>query len=231
MTDAPLSDVEAEKFRAGARAAEFAEDGMLVGLGSGSTSKYAVRALGARVRAGLRIKGVPTSEETRRWAEAEGIPLVPLADVARLDLAIDGADEIDPALNLIKGGGGCHLREKVVASLAERFVVVADAKKLVPKLGAFSLPVEIAPFAESVVARAVERLGALPTLRRRGDAPYVTDNGLWILDCSFGRIEDPPALARALDALPGVAEHGLFCGMATLAVVGRRYGVELIPRR
>lgn len=231
MNEPVLSDVEAEKRRAGYRAADFVDDGMLVGLGSGSTSKYAVEALGVRVRAGLKIRGVPTSETTRGWALAAGIPLAPLAEVESLDVAIDGADEVDPALELIKGGGGAHLREKIVASLARRFIVVVDSKKLVPKLGAFPLPVEVAPFAEPVVARLLERLGGKPALRMKAGEPYLTDNGFRILDCAFGRIDDPAALARTLDGLPGVAEHGLFCGMASLVVVGRRYGVELVPRR
>lgn len=229
MPDA--AEIEAEKRHAGERAALFVEDGMTVGLGTGSTAVHAVRALGARVRAGLRIRGVPTSEATRILAEAEGIPLAPLDDVERLDVAIDGADEIDSDLNLTKGGGGALLREKVVASLATTFVVIADAQKLVPRLGAFALPVEVVPFAVPTVARAIRRLGGEPTRRAKGGAPYVTDNGLAIFDCRFGRIEDPPALARALDAVVGVAEHGLFCGMTTYAVVGRRTGVEIVPRR
>jgi ribose 5-phosphate isomerase A len=225
------SEIDAEKRRAGERAAEFVFDGMQIGLGTGSTAFHAVKALGARVRAGLKIRGVPTSEATRRLAEAEGVPLATLDEVVRLDVVIDGADEIDSDLNLTKGGGGALLREKVVASLAGLFVVIADAQKLVRRLGAFPLPVEVVPFAAPVVARAIERLGGKPALRLKDGAPFVTDNGLRILDCAFGTIEDPPALARELDRLPGVAEHGLFCGMASLAIVGRRYGVEIVPAR
>jgi ribose 5-phosphate isomerase A len=231
MSDTNRTDAEEEKRTAGVRAAAFVEDGMAVGLGTGSTAVHVVKALGARVRAGLRIVGLPTSEATRKLAEAEGIPLKTVDDVERLDVAIDGADEIDRDLHLTKGGGGAHLREKVIAAMADRFVVVADSSKLVSKLGRFPTPVEVVPFALAFVRRAIEKLGGAPDLRMKDGAPFRTDNGLLVLDCRFGSIDDPPRLAAALDAIPGVAEHGLFCGMTSLAIVGRRFGVEIVPAR
>ncbi len=172
-------------------------------------------------RQGLKVRGVPTSEATRRLADAEGIPLLTFDDVTSLDLAIDGADEADARLALIKGGGGALLREKVVARAAKRFVVIADSTKLVPTLGAFPLPVEVIPFASRVVADEIRRLGGEPFLRRTKDgATYVTDNGNWILDCRFGPITHPGRLASALDGVPGIAEHGLFVNMAALLIVG-----------
>jgi ribose 5-phosphate isomerase A len=218
---APASGAEAQKDAAAARAVELVLDGMLVGLGTGSTAAWAVRRLGAKVRAGLRIRGVPTSEATRKLAETEGIPLLSLDDVDHLDLAIDGADEADHALDLIKGGGGALLREKVIASLARRFVVIADASKLVDRLGAFPLPVEIIPFAKHPVARRIQDLGGKPELRMSPKGgPFVTDNGNWVLDCRFGAIGDAKGLAGKLDGIPGVAEHGLFIGMTERVILG-----------
>jgi ribose 5-phosphate isomerase A len=216
-----LSPIESQKDAAAARAVALVEDGMLVGLGTGSTAAWAVRRLGAKVRAGLKIRGVPTSEATRRLAADEGIPLATVDEVDHLDLAIDGTDEADHELRLIKGGGGALLREKVVARLARRFVVIADASKLVEKLGAFPLPVEVVPFARSAVAREAARLGCEPVLRKtpKGEA-FVTDNGNWLLDCRFGRIADPERVGAALDGIPGVAEHGLFLGMAGMLILG-----------
>jgi ribose 5-phosphate isomerase A len=216
---------DAGKDAAAARAVEMVADGMIVGLGTGSTAAFAVRRLGARVRSGLCIRGVPTSEGTRRLAEAEGIPLVALEDLAVIDVTIDGADEADAELVLIKGGGGALLREKVVARLARRFVVVVDSSKVVSRLGAFPLPVEVVPFARSAVAREFQELGWSPALRLGADgAPFVTDNGNNILDCRMGRIEDPDDVAARMDGIPGVAEHGLFIGMAESLIVGDQGG-------
>jgi ribose 5-phosphate isomerase A len=224
MTPAP-SEIEAEKDAAAERAVELVEDGMVLGLGTGSTAAYAVKRIGARVRAGLSVRGVPTSEATRHLAEAEGIPMVRLEDVESLDLAIDGADEADHRLNLVKGGGGALLREKVVARMAARFVVIADSSKLVPALGRFPLPVEVVPFARSAVAREIRALGCAVALRTARDGgPFVTDNGNNILDCSFGRIGDPELVAARLDEIPGIAEHGLFLGMTAMLVIGEPGG-------
>jgi ribose 5-phosphate isomerase A len=221
----PLSGVDAQKDAAAARAVEMVADGMLVGLGTGSTAGHAVRRLGAKVRAGLRIRGVPTSEATRRLAEAEGIPLAPLDEVEALDVAIDGADEADRELTLIKGGGGALLREKVIARLARKFIVIADASKLVETLGAFPLPVEVVPFARSAVAREIAGFGSKPSLRIGADGkPFVTDNGNHVLDCRFGRIDDPDSVAMRLDAIPGVVDHGLFLGMTDMLILGEPGG-------
>lgn len=221
---------DAKKRRAAEHAVSLIDKGMKVGLGTGSTANYAVIALGQRVREGLKVHGVPTSESTRRLAQQHGVPLLSFDDVERLDLCFDGADEADPQLNLTKGGGGALLREKVVAYASERFFCIVDDAKLVDKLHAFALPVEIVPFAAKVVERAIWRLGAQPMLRMRDHAPYVTDNGLWILDCRFPPIADPPTLARALSSIPGVAEHGLFCGMVDKMIVGTDEGVRIIER-
>jgi ribose 5-phosphate isomerase A len=224
-----LSRVDAQKKRAADYAVGKIESGMKVGLGTGSTARFAVAALGARVRAeGLKVKAVPTSEATRRQAEEEGIAVVGFDTVDRLDLCFDGADEADPQLNLTKGGGGALLREKVVAFTSAKFFCIVDEAKLVDKLHAFPLPVEVIPFAVKIVEREVRALGAEPVLRLRDGQPFVTDNGLWILDCKFPPIREPALLARAFAQIPGVAEHGLFCGMVHELVVGTDDGVRIL---
>lgn len=211
-----------EKQIAARAAVELVESGSVIGLGSGSTATYAIRLLGERVRAGLEIVGIPTSLKTKQLAEQLGIPLTTLQEQPQIDIDIDGADEIDPQLNLIKGGGGALLREKIVASASRRFIVVAESTKQVPRLGKFPLPVEVIPFAESLITRRIQDLGAKVALRRYAYGnPYVTDEGHHILDCSFGEIADPAALAQTLRAIPGVVEHGLFVGMAELAFIGK----------
>ena len=218
-----------EKEIAGRAAAELVRDGDVVGLGTGSTAYFTVLALGERVKAGLKIVGIPTSNATAELACGAGIRLATLDQHPAIDIDIDGADEIDPQLNLIKGGGGALLREKVIAAASKEMVVIADSGKLVPVLGKFPLPVEIVSFARAVVEKKIASLGATAKLRTRPDgSPYLTDNGNPILDCSFGKIEDPPALARVLSEMPGVVEHGLFIGLASLALVGRGDSVEEI---
>ena len=218
---------EEEKEAAGRAAAKLVRDGDVVGLGTGSTAYFAVIALGERVKAGLKIVGIPTSEQTAGLARAVGIPLTTLDERPEIDIMIDGADEVDPKLNLIKGGGGALLREKVVASASKKMVVVADSGKIVPALGKFPLPVEVIAFARTVIEKKIVLLGGSPKLRARPDgSTFLTDNGNEILDCSFGRIDDPAALARSLSEMPGVVEHGLFIGLAKLAMVGRGSGVE-----
>jgi ribose 5-phosphate isomerase A len=218
---------EREKEAAGRAAAKLVNDGDVVGLGTGSTAYFAVVALGERVHAGMKIVGIPTSIKTADQARAAGIPLTTLDQHPVIDITIDGADELDPHLRLIKGGGGALLREKVVASASKKMVVVADSAKLVPVLGKFPLPIEIISFARTVVERKIVALGATPKLRTRPDGtPYLTDNGNQILDCSFGKIADPAALARTLSDTPGIVEHGLFIGLASMALIGREDQVE-----
>jgi ribose 5-phosphate isomerase A len=218
---------EAEKETAGRAAAKLVSDGDIVGLGTGSTAYFAVVALGERVKAGLKIIGIPTSIKTADLARSLGIPLTTLDEHPEIDITIDGADEVDPKLNLIKGGGGALTREKVVAFASRKMVVVADAGKVVPVLGKFPLPVEVIAFARTVVEKKIAALGGSPKLRTKPDgSPYLTDNGNQILDCSFGKIADPAALALALSDVPGIVEHGLFVGLAKMALVGRGDRVE-----
>jgi ribose 5-phosphate isomerase A len=218
---------EHEKELAGRAAAQLVRDGDVVGLGTGSTAHFTVVALGERVKSGLKIVGIPTSETTAELARKAGIPLATLGEYPEIDIDIDGADEIDPQLRLIKGGGGALLREKIIAAAAKKMVVIADSSKIVPVLGKFPLPVEIIPFAKAVVEKKIATLGATTKLRLKSDGrAFVTDEGHHILDCSFGKIADPVALARTLDEMPGVVEHGLFIGLATVALIGRGDRVE-----
>jgi ribose 5-phosphate isomerase A len=223
--DAKTSDQEKE---AAARASlRFVRDGNVVGLGTGSTAAYAVRFLGERVRAGLKIRGIPTSVRTKDLATSVGIPLTTLdefqqADFQGIDVTIDGADEFDPHLHLIKGGGGALLREKIIASASRQVVIIADSSKQVAVLGRFPLPVEVIPFAQALIANRIAALGA--TVKLRQDAKgnvFVSDEGHHILDCSFGQIPDPPALARTLSDMPGIVEHGLFIDLATVVLVAK----------
>lgn len=219
----------AAKRATGAQAAAWVEDGMQVGLGTGSTTAYALEALGRRIRKeGLRCVGTPTSFAAERLARQYGIPLVSLDEVDRLDLALDGADEVSPTLDLIKGRGAAHTREKVVASLADRFVVLIDPSKQVDRLGTkMPVPVEVLPMAAAPVQRALADLGARPALRmgQQKDGPVVTDQGFWVIDARFPEgIADPPALDQVLLALPGVLDHGLFLGLATDVLIGHPDG-------
>lgn len=222
-------NAEAGKRAAAAAAVELVEPGMRLGIGTGSTAEIFVRLLAERVAGGLEVVGVPTSERTAAQCRELGVPLTTLAETPDLDLAIDGTDEFDPALNLIKGGGGAHLREKIVAASAARFVVIADPSKRVAVLGAFALPVEIIAMAERPLARRIAALGCAVTRRQRNGATVLTDEGNPILDCEFGpAIADPAGLAARLSAMPGVVEHGLFCGMAERVIVGAPEGAETV---
>lgn len=225
-----MSHQEDAKRMSGERAADFVEDGMVVGLGTGSTALYAILRLGVRVAQGLSIRCVPTSEKTAQLAREGGIPLISFADVSGLDVAIDGADEVDPRLQLIKGGGGALLREKLVAEAARRFIVVADASKAVEVLGTFPVPVEIVPFAWQRTAGRIGDIGCTWRLREAKSAPYVSDNGNYILDCHFGPIGDAARLHEELKSLTGVVETGLFPHQAELVVVSDGAAVTVKSR-
>jgi ribose 5-phosphate isomerase A len=224
------------KREAASRALEFVQPGMKLGLGTGSTARHFVDLLGARVRQGLSIVGVPTSEATATQARGLAIPLATLEEYPELDLTVDGADEVDSALRLIKGGGGALLREKIVAAASKRMIVVADASKYVAPLGAFPLPVEVVPFGLAATRRHIERASAAfgpppPIVLRRArgaEEAFVTDGGHYILDCAFGAIQEPEALAAALSAIPGVVDHGLFIGLASVAILAAEDGVRIL---
>jgi ribose 5-phosphate isomerase A len=230
-------NVEAQKRAVAARAVDFVRSGMRLGLGTGSTAQHFVELLAERVRTGLDVIAVPTSEATRAQAERLGIALTTLDATPELDLTVDGADEIAPDLTLIKGGGGALLREKIVASASAQMIVIADASKWVPVLGRFPLPVEIVPFGAAATRRAVEAAAAEigcpgPALLRKGKDghAFVTDGGHWLLDAQLQRIADPRALAVRLSAVPGVMEHGLFIGIARTAILAGPDGVRLIEQ-
>jgi ribose 5-phosphate isomerase A len=229
------ADSDRLKREAARRALDLVEPGMRLGLGSGTTARHFVDLLGEKVAAGLQVRCVATSEATQALAKALGIPLATLDALPELDLTVDGADEIDPRLMLIKGGGGALLREKIVAAASKLMAVIADASKLVSCLGAFPLPVEVAPFGLAATRRHIERvlanLNLNGSIRLRGTAnPFVTDGGHYILDCSLGAIPEPERLAEALLPIPGVVEHGLFINYARIAIIARAEGVEVLDR-
>ena len=226
------------KRQAAARALEEVRDGMKLGLGTGSTAKHFVELLGERVRTGLRVVGIPTSEATRGDAERCGIALTTLDEVDRLDLTVDGADECDSALNLIKGGGGALLREKIVAAASDRMIVIADDSKWVDALGRFPLPVEVIPFGMAATRHALAKAfaqagvsGEMAVRKARNGHVFVTDGGHWIIDAHLGRIGNAPQLAGLLNAIPGVVEHGLFIGLADTAVLAGATGIRVVERR
>jgi len=230
-------DAEKLKRAAAMRALDFVRPGMRIGLGTGSTAAHFVELLGERVRTGLDVVAVPTSEATQALAQRSGIALTTLDEQPELDLTVDGADEVAPDLTLIKGGGGALLREKIVAAASARLVIIADESKWVATLGRFPLPIEIAPFGETATRRAVEAAtaaaGSPGTARLRKTAAghaFVTDGGHWLLDAYLQRIADPQALADRLSAVPGVMEHGLFIGLAQAAILGSADGVRLVER-
>ncbi|MGF1619992.1 MAG: ribose-5-phosphate isomerase RpiA [Rhodomicrobiaceae bacterium] len=222
------------KTLAAERALELVQPGMKLGLGSGSTAAKFIELLGRKVQGGIEVVGVPTSEDTRILAEKAGIPLTTLDEHPQLDLTIDGADEIDPSLSLIKGGGGALLREKIVAMASDKMVVVADHSKYVETLGRFPLPIEIVRFGMkatlTMIADAASDAGCDGdiALRRLNGEYFVTDNGNYIADCDFGEISEPESLADVLEMIPGVVEHGLFIGIADQAIIAGPNGVQVI---
>jgi len=221
------------KRKAAERAVAAVEDRMVLGLGSGSTAALMVEALAKRVADGLKVVGIPTSEGTAALAQRLGIPLTNFEHHRRIDLTIDGADQIElGTLNLVKGLGGALLREKIVAEASTRMIVIADPTKLVPKLGALTpLPVEIVPFGWPIVLDRLKELRAECVLRHAGDVPFVTNGGNYVADCRFDTIADAAALQAKLKAITGVVETGLFVGLATQAMIGREAGVENLERR
>jgi ribose 5-phosphate isomerase A len=226
------------KRQAAARALEQVRNGMKLGLGTGSTAKHFVDLLGERVRAGLDVVGVPTSEVTRADALRGGIRLTTLNDIDRLDLVVDGADEIDPTLNTIKGGGGALLREKIVAAASDRMIVIADDSKWVATLGRFPLPVEVIPFGLAATQRAMAKAfaeggvsGQMVVRKGKDGHVFVTDGGHWIVDAHLERITDAPRLAGSLNAIPGVVEHGLFIGLASTVILAGSQGIRVVERR
>ena len=228
----PDNPVEQMKQKAALRALEFVESGMKLGLGTGSTARFFVNGLGAKLTDGLSdIVCVPTSEATREQAESLNIKLAPLDELQRLDMTVDGADELDDALRLIKGGGGALLREKIVAAASDKMIVIADDTKKVAVLGAFDLPVEVNMFSHgataTAIADALKATGHSGAVKLRGgDTPFITDGGHYIYDCALGAINDPEALAQALLNVPGLVEHGLFLGYATAAILAGTDGLE-----
>ena len=218
-----------EKEAAARASLNYVKDGMVLGLGTGSTAAYFIKLLGEKVKNGLRVRGIPTSKRSAELALGLGIPLTTLDECQEIAVTVDGADEFDPQLRLIKGGGGALLREKIVASASKQVVIVTDASKQVPVLK-FPLPVEVIPFAQALVAKRIGALGAEVRVRAGGDGKvFVTDEGHHILDCRFGEIRDPDGLARQLSDMPGVVEHGLFIGMASVVLMAR--GGEVVELR
>ena len=231
-------DIEAQKRQAAALAVEWVRPGMRLGLGTGSTARHFVELLAERVRGGLNVVGVPTSETTRADALRLGVPLTTLDETPELDMTIDGADEVGPDLTLIKGGGGALLREKIVAAASDRMIVIADDTKWVDALGRFPLPVEVIPFGlaatQRVMATAFAQSGVSGQmgLRKGKDGHvFVTDGGHWIVDAHLGRIADAPRLAGLLSLIPGVVEHGLFIGLASTAILAGAQGIRVVERR
>jgi ribose 5-phosphate isomerase A len=228
MEDKPINT----KKLAAEKAVEYIRDGMVLGLGTGSTAYWAIRGVGERVRKGLKIKAVATSVESERLAREEAIPVVSFADVDHIDLTIDGADEVDGKLNLIKGGGGALLREKIVAAATRYYIIIVDETKLVSSLGKFPLPVEVAPFGWEMTRRRIEGLGCTTHLRMASDnSVFMSDNGHYILDGSFGKIDDPALLHSRVNEIVGVMENGLFIQMADLVLVGNKDGTIKEIRR
>jgi len=224
-----LTTQDTEKAAAARKSLEYVKDGMVVGLGSGSTATFAIKFLGQQVRDGLKIRGIPTSKASGELARSLNIPLISFDEVSYTDVTIDGADEVAPGLALIKGGGGALLHEKIVAAASRFLVIVADEHKVVERLGRFPLPVEVIPFAAAPVEKQLEAIGAHPVLRLGHDgSPYITDEGNFIFDCHYGEIVDPSAVAHTLKSMTGVVEHGLFLKLASVAIIAGPDGARVL---
>jgi ribose 5-phosphate isomerase A len=224
-----MSLTDTEKAAAARKSLEYVKDGMVVGLGSGSTATFAIQFLGEQVRQGLKVRGIPTSRASGELARSLNIPLTTFEEVGLTDVTIDGADEVAPGLALIKGGGGALLHEKIVAASSRKLVIVADEHKMVEHLGKFPLPVEVIPFAAAPVKKQLEAMKANPVLREGHDGgPYVTDEGNYIFDCHYEKILDPASVAHALKSITGVVEHGLFLGLASVAIIAGPNGSKVV---
>ena len=217
-----------EKQLSAEAACDFIKDGMIVGLGTGTSAEFAVRKLGSLVREGLSIRGIPTSNRTKKLAEAEGIPLIDFSESMFIDLTIDGADEIDGNLNMIKGGGAALLQEKIVASVSRKEIIVGSKTKMVDHLGSFPLPVEVIPFGWQVVFNQLESLNGNPDLRLNNGQPLLTDQGNYIVDCQFRKISNPKLLENQINMIPGVVENGLFINLCTKIILAD--GEQLIVK-
>lgn len=225
-----MDTIEGNKKIAAERAAAYIQDGMIVGLGTGSTVYWTIKKIGERIKAGLKIKGIPSSSKTERLAIEYGIPMTDFSKVRKIDLTIDGADEIDPHFNLIKGGGGALLREKIVGVSAKEVIIVADHLKMVSHLGKFPLPVEVVPFGWEITAHTAAQLGCSPALRMKDGRIFTTDNGNYILDCSFESIANPYLTHQQLKLIVGVVETGLFVGMADKIIIGESNEVKVLKK-
>lgn len=209
---------------------KYIKDGMTVGLGSGSTVNFMLEKLAERIKEGLTIKGIPSSLKTERFAKQLGIPLTDFSNTTKIDIAIDGADEVDPNLHLLKGGGGSLVREKIVDQAADRLIIIVDSSKTVSKLGDSPLPVEVLPFGFEVTTEQIAAFGCTPVLRKRDGQPFVSDNGNYIVDCKFASIEDPQALHEKLKHITGVVETGLFPQMAHNVIIAREGRIDILER-
>ena len=226
-----MTKQDQEKEAAARASLQFIRDGYVVGMGTGSTAARFIDLLGEQVKSGLKIRGIPSSDRSREQAAKLGIPVITFEECQQIDVTVDGADEVDPQLRLIKGGGGAMLREKIVASATKQLVIVADESKQVSVLGKFPLPVEVIKFAQALVAKEIAALGAQVSVRTGADGkPFVTDEHNHILDCRFGQIPDADGLARKLSDMPGVVEHGLFIGMASVVLFARGDGIVELRR-
>lgn len=225
-----MDQIEKNKKTVGEHAATYVKEGMVVGLGSGSTANWMIKKLGELVKKGLNIKGIPSSVETEHLAGKCGIPLTDFSAVNRIDIAIDGADEVDSNLQLLKGGGGALLREKIVASTAKQLIIIVDETKLVTRLGAFPLPVEVTPFGWELTAQNIVKLGGDPTLRHMDGETFISNNDNYILDCKFPEIENLEKLHNSLKLLTGVVETGLFINMADQVIAAKQDGIEILTK-